>query len=188
MKTKLQYQQSTIKRKRKRNIIWFNPPYSKSVKINIGEIFITLISKHSPLNHKFVKIFQNKEIKENLVILVCQTSDQKLNGHNKKILQPKPIEPQKLCNCLVKEDCSMNWFRLASSILYQATIKCSDSKYEQKRDKGICKTAFKKSYANHKKSFKLIKSKKWHHFIYGILELKTKTTSPEIYMRNQRTI
>ena len=31
----------------------------------------------------------------------------KINGHNKKLLQPKPTESQKSCNCLVKEDCPM---------------------------------------------------------------------------------
>ena len=56
------------------------------------------------------------------------------------IIQPKPTEAQKLCNCLVKEDCPINGLRLTSSILYQATIKCNDGKYKQKRYKGICET------------------------------------------------
>ena len=77
----------------------------------------------------------------------------KINGQSKKILQPKPTEPQKLCNC------PMNKLCLTSSILYQATIKCSDSKYKQKRYKAICETTFKKRCANYKKSFNLIKSK-----------------------------
>ena len=55
----------------------------------------------------------------------------KINGHSKKILQHNPAEPQKLCNCLVKEDCPMNGIYLMSSILYQATLKCSDSKYKK---------------------------------------------------------
>ena len=59
----------------------------------------------------------------------------KINGCNKKILQPKPTEPQKLCNCLVKEDSPRNGLCLTSSILYQATQKCSDSKYKQKNTK-----------------------------------------------------
>ena len=54
-KTKLQYQpkkeNNQNKREKKRNIIWFNPPYSKSVKTNIGRIFIKLISKHFLPNH-----------------------------------------------------------------------------------------------------------------------------------------
>ena len=45
------------------------------------------------------------------------------------------------------------------SNLYQATIKYSNSKYKQKRYKGICETTVKKPYANHKKSINLIKSK-----------------------------
>ena len=59
----------------------------------------------------------------------------KINGHSKKILQHNPAEPQKLCNCLVKEDCPMNGKCLMSSILYQATLKCSDGKYKKKQKK-----------------------------------------------------
>ena len=62
----------------------------------------------------------------------------KINSHNKKILKSKTTEPQTLCNYLVKEDCPMNGLCLTSSILYQATIKCNDNKYKQKRNKGIC--------------------------------------------------
>ena len=34
----------------KRNIIWFNPPFSKSVSNNIGKYFLLLIQKHFPNN------------------------------------------------------------------------------------------------------------------------------------------
>ena len=74
----------------------------------------------------------------------------KINGNNKKILQPKPTEPQKLCNCLVKEDCPLNGLCLMTSTLYQATIKCNNSIYKQKRYKEICETTFTKRYASHK--------------------------------------
>ena len=77
----------------------------------------------------------------------------------KKILQPKPAEPQKLCNCLLKEDFPQNESWLTSSILHQATIKWSDSKYKEKRYKGIRKMTLKKLYASYKKSFSLINSK-----------------------------
>ena len=55
----------------------------------------------------------------------------------------------------------------------------------KKRYKGICETTFKKRYANYEKPFNLIKSK---NRIYRTLEFKTKTTSPETYMGNQRTV
>ena len=40
------------RRNRKRKVIWFNPPYSQNVKINIGKLFIKLVRKHFPKNRK----------------------------------------------------------------------------------------------------------------------------------------
>ena len=80
----------------------------------------------------------------------------KINGYYTKILQPKATALQKLCNCLVPEDCPMNILRSTTSILHHATINCKDSKYKQKRYKGICEKTFKKCCANHNKSFNLI--------------------------------
>ena len=37
--------------KRKRNIIWFNPPHSKNVKTNIGKTSLQLLLKHFPKDH-----------------------------------------------------------------------------------------------------------------------------------------
>ena len=58
----------------------------------------------------------------------------KKDCHNKKILKPKPTEPQKLCNCLIKEDSPTNGSCLTSSTLYQATIVWDDSKCKQKKE------------------------------------------------------
>ena len=41
------------KKNRKRNIIWFNPPFIQNVKTNIGKKFMALLGKHFPLYHKF---------------------------------------------------------------------------------------------------------------------------------------
>ena len=46
-------------------------------------------------------------------------------------------------------DCPLNGLCLASSILYQATIKCSDSKYKPKRYKEICETNVMQTTKNH---------------------------------------
>ena len=91
-------QRKTIKtkKKRRRNIIWSKPSYSKSVKTNIERIFIKLICKHFPPNHKFVKIFNKNTIK--LSYSCMRNIRSKTMRHNKKMLQPKPTEPQKLCN------------------------------------------------------------------------------------------
>ena len=47
----------TNKKSWKRNIPWFNPPYSKSVKTNIVKLFLHLINKNFPPTHKYRKIF-----------------------------------------------------------------------------------------------------------------------------------
>jgi hypothetical protein len=49
------------RRNRQCNIIWFNPPFSKSVNTNIGREFLSLIDKHFPLQHKLHKIFNRKK-------------------------------------------------------------------------------------------------------------------------------
>ena len=73
----------------------------------------------------------------------------------------------------------MNRLSLKSSILYQAT-KCSNSKYKEKRYKGLCETTFQKRYANHKKSFNLSKSKNDTILSIEYGDLKQKQQAPKI--------
>ena len=90
-KIKLLYQQpkenNQNKQKRNRNTISFNPPNSKPVKTNIRRIFIKLISKHFPPNHNFVKNVNKNRIK--LSYSCMPNIRSKINGLNKKVLQPK---------------------------------------------------------------------------------------------------
>ena len=141
-------------------------------------MFIKLISKHFPPNHKFVKIFNKNIIK--LSYSCMPNIRSKINGRNKKILQPKLAEPQKLCNYFFKQDCPLNGLCLTSSISYQATIKWSDSKYKQKKYKGICETTLKKRYANHKISFNFINSKNDTTLSIEYWNLKQKQQAPRL--------
>ena len=50
-------------RNRRRKIIWYNPPYNKSVKTNIGKSFLLLIQKHFPRSHKLHCIFNKNNVK-----------------------------------------------------------------------------------------------------------------------------
>ena len=45
------------KRYHKRNIIWFDPSFSKNVSTKISKYFSSLLEKHFPKNHRFQKIF-----------------------------------------------------------------------------------------------------------------------------------
>ena len=50
-------------KRRKRKIIWFNPPYSKNVSTKVGNQFLKLINKHFPRHHKFYKLFNKNNVK-----------------------------------------------------------------------------------------------------------------------------
>ena len=67
--TKLHFvppEQNRGKRKnRQRNIIYFNPPYSKNVKTKVAEEFLKLIDKHFHVRHKYRKLFNRNNLKVN---------------------------------------------------------------------------------------------------------------------------
>jgi hypothetical protein len=56
------------RRNSQRNIIWFYPPFSKSVNTNIGREFLSLIDKHFPLQHKLHKIFNRDTLKISYIV------------------------------------------------------------------------------------------------------------------------
>ena len=100
-----QNQRETIKnpgrKNRKRNIIWFNPPYTKSLKTNIGKYFFGLVNKHCPLGHKLRKIFNKNILK--LSYSWMPNLKPKIDGHNKDILENASPPEIKFCNCLKKK-------------------------------------------------------------------------------------
>ena len=89
-KEKLNYRDPTpqnliTKRKRQRNILWFNPPYSKTVKTKIGKFFLQLIKMHFPKEHEFQKIFNRNTLK--LSYSCMPNIKAKINAHNREILR-----------------------------------------------------------------------------------------------------
>ena len=64
-KVEMKYETSgnTNNRNKHRKIIWFNPPFSQSVKTNIGKIFLKLVRKHFPRRHKLRKILNPNTLK-----------------------------------------------------------------------------------------------------------------------------
>ena len=177
---KLTYQQdgNTGRRNRKRNIIWFNPPYSKSVKTNVGKYFFKLTDKHFPSNNKLHKIFNKNTLK--LSYSCMPNLKSKINSHNKKILENSTQSLSKKCNCIVKENCPLKGECLTNNVLYHATITCDDQNYTPKLYKGICETTFKKRYANHKKSFNIERYKNDTKLSIEYWNLKENQKNPKI--------
>ena len=183
-KEKLTYVEQSAKKtegnkKRKRNIIWFNPPYSKTVKTNIGK----QTNKHFPPEHKFHKIFNKNTLK--LSYSCIPNLKTLINSHNQNILGDQPQSTPKTWNCLRKEDCPMNGLCLTKTLLYYATITCDKENYT-KLYKGICETTLKKRYANHKKSFNVPNYKNDTKLSTEYWALKTKQVNPKLSWQIKR--
>ena len=67
-------------KRRKRKIIWFNPPYSKNVWTKVGNQFLKLINKHFPRHHKFYKLFNKNNVKASYSCMPNMKSI--INRHN----------------------------------------------------------------------------------------------------------
>ena len=105
-------------RKRKRKIIWFNPPFSKSIKTNINKIFLQLLSKYFPKNHKMHKILNRNSVK---ISYNCMKSiGSIISAHNWNILNP--IVQYYGCNCKVKSTCPLNDECFIPKIIYRPNV------------------------------------------------------------------
>ena len=136
--TKLQYliaeippttqsQSQNEKRKRTRNIIWFNPPYSKSVQTNVARDFLKLIDKHFPAASPLHKIFNRNTVK---VSYNCMNNVKRvISSHNKRVLRETKSAQEstkdsskQLCNCRNANECPLNNMCLTKDLVYQAEV------------------------------------------------------------------
>ena len=110
-------------RQRTRNIIRFNPPYSKNVKKNIGKIFFKLLHKHFPKSNKLYKIFNRNTVK---ISYSCMKNlNSIISSHN--ALQLKTTnDNNRLCNCRNQESYPLQGKCLTRNIIYQATVKLKE--------------------------------------------------------------
>ena len=155
------------RRNRKRNIIWFNPPFSKSVKSNIGKSFLHLLSQHFPPSHKLHRIFNRNSVK---VSYSCMSNMKTvINNHNKKVLNNVTEDITNGCNCRSKRQCPLDNQCLTSNVIYKASVTCDDV---EKSYIGLTEGPFKTRYLAHKSTFKHRKYEKSTQLSKYIWKLK----------------
>ena len=112
---------------RRRNVIWYNPPFSKNVATNVGRTFLKILDEEFPENHVFHKIFNRNTVK---ISYSCMPNlKQKIDRRNKSILQKTTAPPiLKACSCRRPADCPIAGNCLRSSVVYQTTVTTEDSK------------------------------------------------------------
>jgi len=148
----LQYRKETQKKRcRRRNIIWFNPPYSQNVKTNVAKEFMKLVDKHFPSHHRFRKIFNRNNIKVSYSCMDSMASV--IHRHNAKILSPEPENDGKMCSCPKKnkDSCILDGKCLQTDIVYKAEVSSEES---TKIYYGLTAPGFKSRYNNHTESFR----------------------------------
>ena len=107
-------------KKWRRKIIWFNPPYSKSVKSNIGKTFLHLIKRFFPKTNKLHEIFNRNTAK---VSYSCMSNvSSVLSSPNLNVINPYKTKTYG-CNCRIKESCPLQSQCLTPKIVYQVDVK-----------------------------------------------------------------
>ena len=98
-------EQNTTKRKRSRNVIWFNPCFSRNITTNVVKTFLNLVDKHSPKSNKLCKVFTRNTVK----VSYCRTVNLPciIRSHNKNVINGKKPTIVK-SNCRNKSVCPLD--------------------------------------------------------------------------------
>ena len=147
---KLEYHTSTSNnsKRHKRNITWYNPPYSKHVSANIGKKFIKIIDEVFTKKHPLHQIFNKNTLK---ISYSCMPNmKQIIQKHNRSQLQQRENNSNsRMCNCRNPDSCPLNGECLKKCIIYQATVS-TNQKVETYV--GLTENTFKIRFTNHKAS------------------------------------
>ena len=120
--TKLTYTPSTTSRgkQRGRQVIWYNPPYCRSVKTRLGAAFLDIVTNSFPKSHPLNKILNRNTIK---LSPSCMSNMKSIfSSQNKsKLSEPTDAAHDHSCNCN-QVPCPLQDKCNAKDIVYKATI------------------------------------------------------------------
>ena len=141
-------------RRRRRKIIWFNPPFNKNLETNLGHKFLKLLVKHFPKSHKYHKLFNKNSVKlsysctPNVSMLLKKFNRQKIE----KIEVPAgpTISSPSKCSCRNKQICPLNGNCLERSLVYEAELITPQDKFHYV---GLTEGTFKDRMYKHNTSF-----------------------------------
>ena len=129
----------TSKKNRNRKVTWFNPPFSKNVKTNIGKKFLAIIKETFPTTHPLHKICNTNTIKlsyrcmDNMKREVSKHNNKLLNGNNNingaaaQIYECscRPHYSPDTCKVLPGIGC------MVDNLVYKATVTRTDTNHRE---------------------------------------------------------
>ena len=144
------------KKRNKRNVTWFNPPFSLNVATNVGKEFFKLVDKHFPPGHPLHSVMNRQTVKVGYRCLPNMGAH--VNRHNSKILnnsnkKEKDRTPPS-CNCRKsrKSECPLPGECKQQGVIYQATV---ENKVGEKETYVGVAANFKKRFYKHRKSMEV---------------------------------
>ena len=131
--------------KNKKKILWFNPPFSSSLKTKFGQLFLKLLDKHFPIDHPLYPVMNRRKCK--ISFRTCPSMKNIIDSHNKRIM--KKLNAKKVtlpCNC--RKDCPIQDGKCRTeSVIYCAEIK--DASYI-----GLTSGQIKDRITSHRQTFR----------------------------------
>ena len=135
---------SNTKQKRCRNIIWFNPPFTRIVSTNVAKKILQLLGKHFPPSNSLHEIFYRNTIK--LSYCCTQNLGNITKSHNKYLIS---FNNQII---LPKEECPLEGKSRANNVVYKCIASATG--FPNKVYLGTVQGELKKRFYNHNMSFK----------------------------------
>ena len=158
----IQYQEPNLnpkKRSRKRKVLWFNPPWSSTIKSNVAKDFLRILEEEFPPNSELHHYFNKKKVKVSYSNL--PSFKKIVSGHNKKVLHPERVLKELGCNCRTGNECMLEGKCLTHQLIYKGTLKYKKTNHITKEVQDITKsyhgltsTSFKARHSNHLTSFR----------------------------------
>ena len=137
------------KRNRNRQVIWYNPPYNKNLKTNLGREFLNILDSNFPKHHPLHKILNRKTVK---ISYSCTNNMEKImNAHNKKLLSSPTTTNIKTCNCRNKAECPVPGKCCTPCVVYEAQVNTNNKTAHYIGSTG---GEFKIRFNGHKQSFR----------------------------------
>ena len=118
-----------VRSRRKREVVWFNPPYSMNVQTRVGKEFLNLIDKHFPKGSPLSKFVNRNTIK--ISYKCAPNMGTHLARHNAKIMKNesgvnKPPPPRCNCQKSKKGECPLPGACKQMGVIYQAKVEIKD--------------------------------------------------------------
>ena len=167
----------TQKKKRRRHVLWFNPPYSQHVQTDVARQFLKLVTKHFPRGSTLHRLLNRNTVKVGYSCMSNMASI--IKQHNNKVLNRGNNRQPDSCNCRDKAACPLPGKCTSKNVVYEATVttEATAMKYI-----GLA-SDFKLRYNNHKMTFRNESMKHKTRLSNYIWDLKNASTPYKLTWR-----